>query len=93
MPKATQQPQCKAALIKFAWEFPLQLEAHKIKCQDLGKKNISCVSSICIRKRKEPSPEGEWICLGQSGTDCWFQGNNQAKREAAGTTPRTDHHT
>lgn len=36
MPKATQPPQCKAALIKFAWEFPLWLEAEKIKCQDWG---------------------------------------------------------
>lgn len=43
MLKATQPPQCKAALIKFAWEFPLQVEAEKIKYQDFGKrKNFIC---------------------------------------------------
>lgn len=40
--KATQAPQCKATLIKFAWEFPLQLQAEKIKYLDLGKRQ-NCI--------------------------------------------------
>lgn len=52
-PKATQPPQCKTALIKFAWEFPLQLKSEKIKCQDLDRGKISSVGSINLHKKGE----------------------------------------
>lgn len=58
MPKATQQPQCKAALIKFAWEFPLQLEADKIKCQDLGKRKYFMCEFNLHRKEERAQPRG-----------------------------------
>lgn len=56
----------------------------------LGQKKILhlWVQLICIRKRKEPSLVGEWVCLGQSGTGCWFQKNNHAKGDAAGDHPK-----
>lgn len=58
MPEAAQQPQCKAALIEFAWEFPLQLEADKIKCQDLGKRKYFMCEFNLHKKEERAQPRG-----------------------------------